>query len=213
MAGWIYIALRLLIGIAAASGGAEAGGAEAAGAEHAAAEGGGHGEHGIPWETLVFATINFTIFLGLLVWFARRPVGDALKARALTVRQGLDEASRLQADARQRFADVESKLIALGRQVEDLKSDAQTAADNEMLVLQQRADADAQRIRDTAERTIREESGRAQGILRAEAAALAVQLAKDILRGQVNNDDQQRLARQLLDTVHRDTGSLEVDHG
>lgn len=212
MVGWFIIALRLATGLAFASEGAEgaAHGAEAAAAAHGAeAAGGEHGGHGgIPTETLIFTAINLIIFLGLMVKFAGRPVGDALKNRALTVRAGLDEASKLQSDAQARFADVESKLVALGRQVEQMKDDAKAEAQHEAEVLTQRADADAARLQEAAERTIREETTRATNAIRGEAAAMAVELAREMLRREVNVEDQQRLARQFLAAVKK-----EANHG
>ena len=45
-----------------------------------AAEGhGGEEAHGIPWDTIAFQSVSFVIFLGLLYWFARRPIGDAVR--------------------------------------------------------------------------------------------------------------------------------------
>lgn len=193
MVGWMYIALQLLVGSALAAGGGE----------------GGHGGHGgVPTDLLVFTAINLVLFIGLMVKFAGRPVGDALKNRALEVRAGLDEAARLQQEAQQRFADVEAKLVALGRQVENMKAEAKADAAREAEVLAQRAEADATRLQESAERTIREETARATNAIRGEAAAMAVELAREILRREVNADDQRRLARQFLDAVNK-----EASHG
>jgi F-type H+-transporting ATPase subunit b len=169
-----------------------------------ASEGGEGAEGGIPSETIVYSAINLIIFLGLLGYFASRPIGDALKSRALTVRSGLDEAARLQQDASQRFSDVEAKLVALGRQVEEMKSEARTSADREAEVLRERADAEVIRLRESAERTIREETLRATASIRGEAASMAVALAKEMLKNEVSVEDQQNLARQFLAMVEKE---------
>lgn len=163
---------------------------------------------GIPSSVIVFSSINLIIFLLLLGRFASRPIGDALKSRALAVRSGLDEAARLQQDAQQRFSDVEAKLIALGRQVEEMKRDAQSAADREAEVMSERADAEVIRLRDSAERTIREETMRATAAIRGEAATMAVALAKEMLKNEVTVEDQQSLAREFLALVEK-----EAHHG
>lgn len=203
---------------------APAAGHEAPAAEHAAAgahegashEGGGHegGGHEAPVDfgAVGVALVNVLLFAGVMWYFAGRPVGDALKNRALAVRSGLDEAAKMKGDAEARFADVKSKLDALGKQVEEMKAESRAAAEREAQSLSERADADAARMMDAAERSIREETTRATGIIRGEAASLAVQLAKDILRKEVNRDDQERLARQFLTAVAAGN-TKEADHG
>lgn len=172
-----------------------------------ASEGGAHGEaetHGIPWGTLIITGLNLVIFLGLLGWLARRPLADALANRASTVRKSLDEAARLQDEAQARFSEVESRLVALDRRIEELKREAEADAAREEVRLHERAEQDARRIRDTAERTIREEAESARQVLRGEASVLAVQLAREIVRRNLTADDQERLARQFLAAVDKE---------
>ena len=170
-----------------------------------AAHGADHGAHGIPWDTIGISAVNVILFLGILVWAARKPVGDALKNRALAVSSQLDESTRLKEEAAARAADIESKLVSLGKRVDEMKAEAALEADKEARRLEERAHADAARIRETAERTIREESTRARNELRGEAARLAVQLARETLKRSVTPDDQERLAREFLAAVEKET--------
>jgi F-type H+-transporting ATPase subunit b len=176
----------------------------AGGAEHAAA-GAEHATHGVPWDMVGLQAVNLLFFIVILVWVARKPLGDALKNRALGVSQALDEASRLRADASARAAEIDAKLATLGQKVEEMKAAGAIEADIEAKRMNERAHADAERIRDTAERTLREESGRARNALRGEAARLAVQLARETLKRSVTADDQERLAREFLAAVDKET--------
>lgn len=191
----------VLIGLAhAQEHGAEAGhegghGVEAAG--HAA-------EHGIPWEALTYSGLTLLVFIGILVVFARKPIGDALKSRALEIRRGLDEAARLRAESQARFSDVEAKLVAMDRRIDEMKAEAFADTQREEERLAERAQADAARIRDTAERTIREESQAARNVLQSEAARLAVALARETLKKNVSPEDQQRLAQDFLAAVKKE---------
>lgn len=182
---------------------AEAGGHAAAG-EHAAA-GAEHAAHGIPWDMVGLQAVNLLFFVVILGWIARKPLGDALKNRALAVSTSLEEASRLRAEANARAAEIDAKLQTLGKRVEEMKAAAAVEADAEAKRLDERAHADAVRIRETAERTLREETGRARNELRAEAARLAVQLARETLKRSVTPDDQERLAREFLAAVEKET--------
>ncbi len=194
---------------AAPQGGEAHGGAAHAGVAHeGVAEGGAHGagahDTGIPTTSLGYAFGTLVIFVGALVFFARKPIGDALKSRALDIRRGLDEAAKLREDSQARFSDVEAKLVAMDRRIDEMKAEALSDTERESERIAERADADARRIRETAERTIREESQAARNLLQAEAARLAVALARETLKQNVNREDQERLARDFLATVKKE---------
>ncbi len=168
--------------------------------EHGAAE---H-EAGVPVQSLGYATGTLLVFLGVLYVFARKPIADALKSRALDIRKGLDEAAKLRADSQARFSDVEAKLVAMDRRIDDMKVEALADTERESQRIQERAVADGARIKETAERTIREEAQAARNALQAEAARLAVALARETLKQNVNREDQERLARDFLATVKKE---------
>jgi F-type H+-transporting ATPase subunit b len=173
----------------------EHGAAHGAEAAHAGEQG------GIPWDGLAYSTGTLVLFVAVLVVFARKPISDALKTRALDIRHGLDEAARLREESQSRFSDVEAKLVALDRRIDEMKTEALADTERESDRLRERADADAARIKDTAERTIREEAQAARNALQSEAARLAVALARETLEKNVNRDDQERLARDFLAAV------------
>lgn len=193
-------------GAEGAAHGAEAAGHGAEAAGHGA-EAAGHGAeaaHGIPWDTLTFQAVNVILFLGLLTWLARKPIGDWVRNRALGVKNELEAASKLREEAAAQAAEIDAKLQSLGRKVEEMKAEAAIEADKEAKRIEERAHADAARIKETAERTIREESTRARTELRGEAARLAVQLARETLKRSVTADDQERLAREFLAAVEKE---------
>lgn len=181
-------------------------GAAHEGAAHEGAEG-GHGGHeagGPDWGKLAVGGVNLLIFLVILFIVARKPFAAAIAGRAATVRSGLDEAARMQADAKARFDQVEARMAALAKDVEALRTDARADADLEVQVLEQRAHAESARIKETAERAIREEAQRATTAIRAEAVHLAVALARETLNRSMSAEDQERLARDFLAAVDAD---------
>lgn len=184
----------LVSALARASEGAEAPGA-AHGAEAAAT---------IPWETLAYQTGTLVVFVGLLAYLARRPISDALRNRALAIRSQLEEAGRLKSEAQARYAEIESRLASLDARVQGMRAEAEAEAVREAERIRERAAVDAARIRDTAERTIREEGARARHELRGEAVALSIGLARETLKRSITADDQDRLAGEFLAAVDHD---------
>ncbi len=86
--------------------------------------------------------------------------------------------------------------------------DAEIEAANEEAKLVARARDEGQRIGAVAERKIRDEVNRARVALRTEAVDLAVQLAENTLRGAIGSSDQQRLAREFLDSLKKDEAGI-----
>lgn len=180
-------------------------GAPAGGETHGGTEAHGGGEdHGIPWNVVAIQAVNVIFFLAILVWAAGRPVRDWVRNRSFAVSRQIDEAARVKDEAAARFSDIEAKLVSLDRRIDEMKAEADVEARKEAEAIGERAVADAARIRETAERTIREETVRARNDLRTEAAALAVQLARETIKRNLGAEDEARLAREFLGAVERD---------
>lgn len=191
------------------------------GAEHAA---GGHGAHHADYRgdgdhdgqanwldsdspdymvgKLAQHAFNLAVLLAVLFFAARRPVGDALGNRAISVRQQLTDAARERDEARHKHDEIVARLAVFEAEVVKMRADAEVDAKAEEAKLVARAEDEAKRIGETAERNIRDEVNRARVALRSEAVELAVKLAEQTLKQQVEGDDQRRLARQFLDSMN-----------
>jgi F-type H+-transporting ATPase subunit b len=145
----------------------------------------------------------------VIFWFARRPVSDALKNRSASVRRDIESAQEERAAARADLEDLEEKLADFELQVERLRKEMAEQAQHEREAILARAEREAQLVQASAERAIRDETQRARRQLQTDAVTLAVKLAEDILAARVADEDQQALARQLLDTVERDHSSIQ----
>lgn len=183
-------------------------GHDVAAPEGHASEGAGHDdEYALHPDQIVFGFINLSIFIVLLYFLARKPIAAAIANRAASIRSGLDEAARVQGDAKARFEVVERKLASLDAELEEMRVDARSDADREVRLLESRAETEATRVRESAERAIREETARARAEIREEAVALAMQLARETLTRSMTQQDQERLAREFLAAVDADKTS------
>ena len=166
-------------------------------AEHAAPA---HAE-GIPWGKMAFHAFNLAILLGIIGWFARKPLRDAIADRSLAIKKDMDEINALRKQAQDRYAEIESRLQGYDRKLAEMKGDAEKEAAAEAREIAARAERDAQQIQQAAERTIRDETLRARHALRKDAVELAVKIAEEQLRHQITEADQRRLAADFLGTV------------
>ncbi|MEZ4319356.1 MAG: ATP synthase F0 subunit B [Myxococcota bacterium] len=157
-------------------------------------------EH-FPLYGILFHAINLLILAGILVWFGRRPISDALANRALAIRKELTDSARLRDEARQRDEELAARLDKIEAEISGMRTEAEQEAAKAEAALVTRAHAEAERIQGAAERSIRDEVQRARAALKRDAVALAVELAEGALKERVNADHQQQLARDFLDSL------------
>ena len=167
------------------------------------------GAEGLPPDlnAIAFHAINFALFVGLLTYLLRDKIRDALANRAARVKQEIDEANQSRKDAAQRFEELEARLDGFEGELEKMKADAVVEADKEHNAILGRAEEDAARIAESAQRSIRDETERARQALRREVALLSIDLAREKLSAEVTSDDQQRLADDFIDTVENKNGA------
>jgi len=167
------------------------------------------GGDGLPPDlnAIAFHAINFLLLVGLLTYLLRDKLRDALANRAARVKQEIDQSNQARKDAAQRFEDLEARLDGFETELEQMKTAAEEEADKEHKGILARAEEDAARIAESAQRSIRDETDRARQALRNEVAKLSVDLAREKLSSEVTSDDQQRLAGDFIDTVQNKNGA------
>jgi len=156
---------------------------------------------------IAFHAINAFLLVALLTYLLRDKIRDALANRAVGVKRDIDESNQARKDAAQRFEELESRLDGFETELEQMKTDAVENAAKEHESILARAEEDAARIADSAERSIRDETERARQALRREVAELSVDLAREKLSAEVNTDDQKRLAGDFIATVQNKNGA------
>jgi F-type H+-transporting ATPase subunit b len=161
------------------------------------------GEH-FPLASVGFHAFNLLLFAGVIGWFGRRPISDALSSRALAIRKELTDSARVRDEARQRNAELGERLDRIEAEIQGMRDKAAQDAANEEAALIARAETEAARIAETAERSVRDEVSRARFALKRDAVALAVDLAESALKERMDAQHQQRLARDFLDSIKSD---------
>ena len=173
---------------------------------------GGHSE-GMPTQKMIFHGINLALLLGFLFWVTKNPIRDALRNRAATVKQDLEESNQIRKEAQDRFDQLDARLSRFEETVSGLKADATREAEAEAARIAEQTEAEVARIASTAEKTIRDETIAARAQLRREAIELAVKLAEENLRGRITSADHDRMARDLLGAVQNENTNGVNGHG
>lgn len=151
--------------------------------------------------SLGFHFLNFVIYGGLMLAFARPVIRDGLRARAAGIKTGIAEATKLRDEAVARDEAVTKRLAALSQEIADMAARAESDAKAEEARIVARAESAARAAGDTAKRQIADEGARARRAIRDDAVLLAVELAEGILKSQLQAGDQKRLADEFLNTL------------
>jgi len=161
---------------------------------------GGGDEHGSAAD-LLWPTVNLLILLGVLFYFAHKPVKAFFADRRSGISGELEEAAQLKKEAEESFSKWERKLADLEQELQEIRETARERAETEREHILADARSAADRIRRDASIAIDQEVRRAHERLREEASDLAVELAAGMLRDQVGPDDRERLLDEFIARV------------
>jgi F-type H+-transporting ATPase subunit b len=160
-----------------------------------------HGSDG--WLTLLKHALNLAILGFVLVRFAGPALRDFLRDRAEQVREQLSSAERALAEAQRELRQLRAEVERADEEARDLAVESERAAEAESRRALERANESTQRLREDAQRIADQEIDRARATLRAEAAGLATELAAELLRQRLNDDDDRRLFAEFAERAGR----------
>ncbi len=165
----------------------------------------GHGEHhGLSHSQVmnfIWHCLNFSILAFLLVKFLRKPIAGALKGRTESIRAAFEELEAKRADAERKYAEYEAKLSTMDEQAKRiLKSFTEQGESEKEKIIAQAHEA-AERIKAQAEFYVQQELAKAKTELQTEVADMAVKMAEDLIRKNLNEKDHHRLISEYLERV------------
>ena len=161
------------------------------------------GHAGPTLSELLWQAGNLALLLGVIFYFARKPIQKFFADRRDAIRGELDEAAQLLEQAESRYAEWQRKLIALDDELETIRATSRQRAEEERESILADARDGAERIQRDASAAVEQELRRAQAQLRREASDLAVELAEKILKEEVSDGDRDRLMDEFISRVER----------
>jgi len=171
----------------------------------AAAHGEGHGEHhGLTHDQVmnfIWHCLNFAILAFILVKFLRKPIAGALKGRTESIRAAFEDLEAKRADAERKYAEHEAKLSNMDEQAERILKTFIEQGESEKEKIITQAHEAAERIKAQAEFYVQQELAKAKTELQSEVADMAVKMAEDLIRKNLNEEDHHRLISEYLERV------------
>jgi F-type H+-transporting ATPase subunit b len=167
---------------------------------------GGYGEKheekkyfGLPGWVLKIA--NMILFVTVLIWLAKGPVRAAFAERSAAIRRAADEARERREKADQMANDIQARLAAIEAEVRAIHERAAAEGERQKRELMAAAEAESQKILNTARTEVDNRLKHARNELTEYAGQLAAERAEQILREQINEQDQKKLFQESLRQV------------
>lgn len=161
---------------------------------------GGHDE-GFPLWSLIFSTINLTLFILVLRRFALPPIRAWVRERHDRILRDLNAAADARAAAEQLKADWEERIAGLDDKLAAMRKQAQGDAEIERERILAEAHRTAERVVRDAEQAATAELRELQTQLRAELADRALKLAEETVRRDWTDVDQNRFVDEFVRQV------------
>jgi F-type H+-transporting ATPase subunit b len=146
---------------------------------------------------------NFIIFIGVIYYFANKPLKEYLAGRSATIRKDLVEAAELKAAAAAQLTAIEQKLQALPGEITALRARGADEIKSEEQRIAAAATADRERLLEQTRREIDLQVRLAKKEILEHAADLSVQLATERIQKEMTAEDQSRLVDRYLEQVKK----------
>lgn len=147
--------------------------------------------------------VNFGILAGMLFYFLRKPVSQGLAQRRDAIKKELDEALAARDAAEAKYREYKARVAALETEIQTIHADFQAEGERQKARILADAEKAAASISRQVEAAAANEVKRATDELRAEAAALAVQLAQEILSKAYTPEDQKKAVELTIQNIAR----------
>ena len=152
---------------------------------------------------LVYWGINFLILTIVLLYFLRKPAKEFFASRASLIRENIEHARALKANAEKKYQEYENRLKSIEKEMQDLIGNLKKDGELEKRRLIENAEQQAANLKSNSERVLQQELRKAKEDLKKEAVSLATDLAEDLIRKNVTPEDQGRIVDQYLDKMEK----------
>lgn len=160
---------------------------------------------GTPWYDYpgfeLWKFVNLFLLIGALVYFLRRPVGEAMRARRESIRSELMRAQEERNAALAKLEEVDAKLAHLDAEVINIREQAARDAAAERERITRSTADDLRKLREQSQREIESAGKAARQDLRRFAAEQSVRLAEEILRRDIRPEDDTRLMHGYIEEL------------
>jgi F0F1-type ATP synthase membrane subunit b/b' len=143
----------------------------------------------------IWKFVNLAIFVALLVYLLKKPLGDAFKAKRDAIRAELIRAEEEKQAALTRLTAIEARLAQLETEKQSILDKAKAESEEERRRLSEQTRLDIARLREQADAELARLAFQKKAELRRFSAEESIRLAEQKLRSQIGVDTDARLVK------------------
>jgi F0F1-type ATP synthase membrane subunit b/b' len=143
-------------------------------------------------------TVNFVLFVALMIYFLRAPLREYFRDRTERLRNALAAGERARHEAAELRAAIARDVADLPALRDRLRADLRAAAEQQRTAIIELGRRGAERTRADARLLAEQEATAAREGLRAEVIEEAVRQATAVVRAAIQPDDQDRFLREFV---------------
>ena len=147
---------------------------------------------------MIWTIVSFGLPLFVLKRYAFGPIQKVIDERRERIRQSIEEADRVRAEARQLLEEHRALIARARSDAEEILAEGRRVADAQRKRVKEETDADRQRRLEETRRQIEAETRRALEQIRAEVANLTVIAAEKVTRKSLDDADHRRLIEDAI---------------
>ena len=149
----------------------------------------------------LWKTANLLAFVGLLVYLLARPLSSFFRARREQIARQLADAARQRDEAARMTAEMGTRVAALQAEMAGLRDRLRSEGEREKAELERAGEAEAARLLAQLDDEARRRVQEARTQLAGEAAAIAADLARELLERELTPADRERIFRSTLERL------------
>jgi F-type H+-transporting ATPase subunit b len=166
-----------------------------------ASEGAGAGERSL-FKAYLWPVINFILLVILLTYAMKKAdIKGYFRKRTELIEQSLKEAKEAKELAQKALAEVEGRLKAIDKEVEDIIASAHLSGEKEKGRLVEEGDKLKEKILEQARTNIDFEVKQAKEMIKKEAVEIAMELAEKKLKDKLTKEEQLKLLEESVQKI------------
>ena len=145
--------------------------------------------------------VNFLILFIILKKFVFTPLGDFLDTRQKTIANSLKEAEESKQKAENLLTQQQKSIAKARQEIKAMRESAEDSIRKEQQNSLNETKKESERLLDNAQKEIKLGYSQAKQHLISEVGSLSLELAKNILKRDMNSSDQQKVVSEYLDKL------------
>jgi F-type H+-transporting ATPase subunit b len=150
---------------------------------------------------IVWGTISFFALLFVMWKFAYPGIKKGMEGRTNRIRENLDDAERVKAEAQGVLEEYQRQLADAKNEANRIIEEARQTADQLRRDLMQRAEAEVAELRQRSREEISSATERATADLQSRVGELAIELAEKVVEANLDRDTNLRLIDRFISSV------------